>query len=145
MGKEQYVSYETAELLKEKGFDWECNHYYMEKVSSDEHYLLPGSIMYGENYNKRLKLNEVNVNISSGKISAPTQQMAMAWLREEYYIDVLPLVRHVNKFAGELPIKEYSYRIYDSEGNVRVSSRDWFRAYEKSIESALVYALKNLI
>lgn len=130
---EQYVTFETAKLLKEKGFDWGCCSYWCvfpngDRVHTD----------YGNFANH-------NGNETDKFVSRPTQALACRWLREEYYIDILPLVRHVNKFAGELPIKEYSYRIYDSEGSVRISSRDWFRAYEKSVEAALEYALKNVI
>jgi len=136
--KEAYVSYKIAKLLKEKCFDWFTYSYYTKDDVDKKPYFGIENLCPG-NWNG--EVDEVN----DLWFSAPTQQMACRWLREEYYIDVLPLVRHVNKFAGELPIKEYSYRIYDSEGNVRVSSRDWFRSYEKSIETALEYVLKNLI
>lgn len=131
MNKEEYVKFSNAKRLKEKGFDWKVRMYYAEN----------GDILmdFPRNFNSDA------LHGGGERVSAPTQQMVCRWLREEYYIDVLPLVRHVNKFAGELPIKEYSYRIYDSEGNVRVSSRDWFRAYEKSVEAALEYCLTNLI
>lgn len=136
--KEAYVKFETAKLLKEKGFDWFTYAYYTKDDIDEEPYFGMENLC-SDNWNGQV--GEVN----DLWFSAPTQQMACRWLREEYYIDVLPLVRHVNKFAGELPIKEYSYRIYDGEGNVRISSRDWFRAYEKSVEVALEYALTNLI
>ena len=145
---EAYVSFDTAKLLKEKGFDWKCNHYYMENISGDEHYLLPGSIMYGEDYNKRIKLNElgVNINTSSGKISAPTQQMACRWLREEHNILVCILPCEIG--AG---VMDYTYCIY------RVHGDDYYfeplaqgrieeaMDYEKILEAGLEYVLKNLI
>jgi len=130
---ESYCSFEVAKLLKEKGFDWDCGNYYKPD----------GEIVRTLHTNGSRHIN--SSVLYENQCLAPTQQMALRWLREEYYIDILPLVRHVNKFAGELPIKEYSYRIYDGEGNVMFSGRDWFRAYEKSIEAALEYAIKNLI
>ena len=83
---EDYVSFETAKLLKEKGFDGDTNCYYIEG-SVDK------NLCYSpmrQNHNKRLANNEfdIDINISSGKISAPTLQMAMKWLRKEHNIHV---------------------------------------------------------
>lgn len=64
---EDYVSFNTAKLLKEKGFDEYCGYY-----SSDGEY-------WGyRTYNHR----------SKDYISAPTLQMAMKWLREAYNITI---------------------------------------------------------
>lgn len=147
--KEAYVSFETAKLLKETGFNWKCNHYYMENISGDEHYLLPGSIMYGEDYNKRIKLNElgVNINTSSGKISAPTQQMACSWLREEYKIHIT--TEPLEMFKQERIVCEpVIYLLNDFDDftleykTVRLKECD---TNEDAIEAALQYVLTNLV
>lgn len=151
--KEAYVSYEVAKLLKDKGFDWstsklygKCRVYNGEPIDLDTECELKDEGKGDEITTAYMQYDMWWVKSDSDLgIPCPSQQMACRWLREEYYIDILPLVRHVNKFAGELPIKEYSYRIYDSEGNVIFSGRDWFRAYEKSVEAALEYVLTNLI
>ena len=70
--KEDYCSYEVAKLLKEKGFDWECEHVIWE--GADDNY---------ENYDKA--------------IPNPTHQMAMKWLRESHnlQIQIIPITsRH---------------------------------------------------
>lgn len=141
MAKEQYVTYETAELLKDKGFDWKCNRYYLERDSDNEPLLCPGSTMYGEDYNKRLQRDDlsVHINVSSGKISAPTQQMAMRWLREERGIHIYPI-----------PVTGFNYvvSVYAEKGNKtydRILSRSGRNAYEDCIEAVLEYVLKNLI
>ena len=65
---EDYVSFETAKLLKEKGFDEPCwNYYYDSKL---EHYFRP------------VKNNEWPLN----RVSAPTHQMVLKWLREVHGI-----------------------------------------------------------
>lgn len=142
--KEAYVSFEVAKLLKEKGFDRKCNHYYMEKVSGDEHYLIPGSIMFNENYNERIKLNElgVNINTSSGKISTPTQQMACDWVEKTYgfFIEVS---RHID-INGNY---HYFYMILDKECKYASSGthdNNYPSKYE-AVEAALQYCLTNLI
>ena len=147
---EAYVSFDTAKLLKEKGFDWKCNHYYMENISGDEHYLLPGSIMYGKDYNKRIKLNElgVNINTSSGKISVPTQQMVCRWLREEHKIDISVTPDDGSWWIKVTELESWSC-VFD--GKV-LNSDDIKHAYkgntntkEECYEAALQYVLKNLI
>ena len=141
MAKEQYVTYETAKLLKEKEFDWKCNRYYLERASDNEPLLCPGSIMYGEDYNKRLQRDDlsVHINVSSGKISAPTQQMAMRWLREEKGIHIYPI-----------PVTGFNYivTVYAEQGNEapnRILLGNRYNAYEDAVEAALEYALRNLI
>ena len=65
--KEAYVKFETAKLLKEKGFDWKCN------ISYGSQDTLIDYTMYGF-------IDEDNL------INAPTQQMACRWLMEEKHI-----------------------------------------------------------
>ena len=65
MIKEDYVSFETAKLLKEKGFNpIECGMYY--------------SITTGKRTTELL----------TSLIACPTLQMATKWLREVYNIDI---------------------------------------------------------
>ena len=67
MIKETYCSYEVAKLLKEKGFHEPC-------------------IATYNSTTKNFQVEEIYEDWTihwKGYISAPTQQMAMAWLREE--------------------------------------------------------------
>jgi hypothetical protein len=153
MSKEQYVTYETAELLKERGFDWKCNRYYLERASDNEPLLCPGSIMYGEDYNKRLQRDDlsVHINVSSGKISAPTQQMAMRWLREENGIHIsADIYKDSSNDADGNVVDEWTYWAWTfywlPSGNIGdEEGYDQFDSYEDAVEAALEYALKNLI
>lgn len=63
-----YVSFEVAKLLKEKGFDWETHRSYL----INDNVFIPGDI--------------TNVPLRKDAISIPTIQMAMKWLRENYGI-----------------------------------------------------------
>lgn len=85
---EDYVSFETAKLLKEKGFDEDTNCYYIEG-SVEKIYYSP----IRQNHNKRTTNNEfdIYIDITSGKISAPTIQMAMKWLRKKYNLHIITL------------------------------------------------------
>ena len=71
--KEAYVSYETAKLLKEKGFNEKVFTYYEDEVLKDDFWF---------EWNRS----------PFGHIAAPTHQMACAWVREKGY--------HVYTFKG---------------------------------------------
>lgn len=70
---EDYVSFEVAKLLKEKGFDWLVNHYYNKFGNFNN--------TYGtwENYSDL---------VGELMISAPTLCMAQKWLREKKEIHI---------------------------------------------------------
>ena len=127
--KEQYVSFEVAKLLKEKGFDEKTVYHYTNRD------VLQHNIVYNEYKNSEM-LNAY---------SAPTQQMAMTWLREEHKIDIIPVIRHSLKYAQESPFRDYACRVYDCDGNIVLSATKWYSGYENAVEAALEYSLKNLI
>ena len=65
---EDYVSFETAKLLKEKGFDWNTDKQFNnDKIVGD--YNITDRSRHPERY-----------------LDAPTLQMAMKWLREVHNI-----------------------------------------------------------
>ena len=124
MVQEAYVSYEVAKLLKEKGFNESVRTFY----TSD------GKFEYCA-----FELNH-NLDIGSGFTSAPTHQMAMAWLREEKNIDIFPWLYHKD-FEGNLT---YSVSVYDHGCEIMIP-RFYDEKYENIIEAALKYALDNLL
>jgi hypothetical protein len=70
---EQLISFETAKLAKEKGFNWKCYQAY-DWISG-----FPGNTHTGyNNWNK----------FGDGKASAPTQSLLQKWLRDEHKIFV---------------------------------------------------------
>ena len=115
MVKETYVSLEVAKLLQEKGFDIECNNaYYNGKLIDYTMYGFCGALDF---------------------IFAPTQQMAMAWLREEKNIIINIWYDGVDWAA------EY----YNNEDENFYLIADSYNSYEEAVESALKYILENLI
>lgn len=121
MIQEQYVSFETAKVLKEKGFDEWCQMGY-----NGEGKLLPFINME----NSRL-LPEYPC-----KASAPTQSLVMRWLREVHNIDVTPMFYEVRQC--------YVYRI-SVNGKFNKDDIDGFISYEEACESAIKYCLERLI
>ena len=126
---EDYCSYEVAKLLKEKGFDKFNTYGWDEKLFDKEH---------PRNFS-------ISFDNKEYWISCPTHQMAMAWLREEHEIDIIPIIRHSLKYAQESPFRDYACRVYDCDGNIILSATKWYSRYENAVEAALKYCLENLI
>ena len=123
MIKEAYVSFETAKLLKEKGFDWDCN------------------AIYGRRGEFQRNTDRAFNNGGLHVTSAPTHQMACAWLREKgIYITIIYGDYTANKKVFWTP------QIDSLEGfDLPDSFYKEYDLYEDAVESALKYCLENLI
>lgn len=123
---EDYVSYETAKLLKEKGFDIPVRTYY---ENDDYEIVIDNEIIFGNAHNWN--------NSSTGYISAPTQAMAIKWLRE-----VCGLIISI-EFQENCPTWKWIIHIKSSDK--KHTNFQHYDKYEEAIEVALEYALKYLI
>ena len=132
---EAYVSFEIARLLKEKGFIGSgtigCrNGIYVD----DDNYPKGKRIDYDDLDNNELDINEYY---------RVTQQMAMAWLREEHNIFIEVRVYQYTfegKYCYEFDIFHCGSRII-----IREEVNRKFYSYEQLIEAALKYCLTDLI
>lgn len=122
MIEEDYVSFETAKLLKEKGFDEYCFRYAESKEIYES-----GDWMVA--------------NVTGGAVGVPTLQMAIKWLREEKKL-------YVNVWADPKDAENNDFRtifrthVYDGTSNYGESE---FFTYEEACESSIKYCLENLI
>ena len=121
MIKEAYCSFEVAKLLKEKEFDEECYTFY--EYDSKEFYR-----------EERISC----CNSRSDDYAAPTQQMAMRWLREVHNIHIVLMIENNGNYIGYL---------YDTKGN---NIQGWDRrlsktSYEEAIDAVIQYILENLM
>lgn len=127
MNKEQYVTFEIAKLLKEKGFDWGCNgHWYIGETKTFE---ISPSI-------NPINWNEVKTDLDW--LSCPTQQMACDWLEETYGLFI--------KIGRSMDINSnyyYSYNVLDKDNTGQIKSIR--PSKEEAIGAALLYCLKNII
>lgn len=126
--KEAYVSFNTANLLKEKGFDWPTIEYYS---SSGGIYRFTDGIA------------DI-CGISS--YPRPTQQMACRWLRKVYNIHIMPTIgcdvdRTPRIFYGVV------IALFNDYGDIdyRTTDGNEYNEPEDAVEAALEYVLKNLI
>lgn len=133
---EDYVSFETAKLLKEKGFDESCYQKY-----DNEGYLSFNHVGYINN----------EKSCDDFYALAPTLQMAMKWLREIY--NLFFEIGFGNDCNGKFL---YMTDIYDLTNNAVygkykpiVEADDYLtdnpKTYEDAVEAALKYCLENLI
>ena len=138
---EDYVSFETAKLLKEKGFDCCCKVWYSEYTSpyGAEKYI---SIEFDSH-------NKFNENYEF-ICPAPTLQMAMKWLREVHKLGVFPTTyyREINRNAkhdyGSTIVMLDTYEVIGNDKNIEDYTFE-AETYEETAEKAIMYCLKNLI
>lgn len=129
---EDYVDFETAKLLKEKGFIAECSRWYL--IRFPEKGLMTKGFATDDEY-----------------IPAPTLQTAMKWLREVYHITInavpyAPLDRHPTHHLGEADLVYIAHIFVNADVQHRKGSANITRlTYEEAIEASLKYTLENLI
>lgn len=112
--KEQLISFETAELAKEKGFPQEIAY---------DHYLSDGKMMTNNYYKDKLLDNK-------DLIAAPTQSLLQKWLREVHQIDVII----INTQFGQ-----YWFRL---DATTKAGQSNKYDTYEQALEKGLQKALK---
>lgn len=135
---EDYVSFEVAKLLKEKGFDEQCMYMY-----DSQHTL----------YSTFEQCRQITRNNSDwihyvGKlnivpIATPTHQMTLKWLREVHNIFII-----IDYVVLSKSFYEYTYEIHNmrKKHSIAVSAfRDDYETYEEAVDSAIKYCLTNLI
>jgi hypothetical protein len=132
MSKEQYVTFEVARLLKEKGFDWFTYAYYTKDDVDKEPYFGMENLC-PDNWNGQA------AEVNDLWFSAPTQQMAMRWLREKKMIFISPFPT----FKSGL---HYSWRVdIKSCFGEELGGNYEYITYEDAVDAALLYVFQNLI
>lgn len=131
MNKEDYVSLEVAKILKEKGYDEDCNTFIVEEC-------------WGFN-----KCELMCVDKDRELCSCPTLYDAAKWLRNEHllYIDVEAYYNYYevdeNDFRDQERLWKYSiwedttYEVYE-----KVESKCSYDTYEKALNEGILEALK---
>lgn len=126
MIKEDYISFETAKLLKEKGFDERVTSYFTDEG-------LEG-YMFGIG-------RKSNSELEDCFYSRPTLQMVMRWLREVHSIDISIDIRFWTDDEG-VDVKSWRYTVYRADEIEDFGQSD---TYEDACEEAIKYCLENLV
>ena len=139
--KEELITFETAKLAKEKGFN--------NLESLTYFYTKPNSKMFGideegrsypiKNTSKKLyKCGEHAALRIESIIEAPTQSLLQKWLRDVYKIEVTCYKEDNNKYSvsrGKFTSTENT--LSGTTGNI-----NYFDSYEEALEVGLLDALK---
>lgn len=136
--EEDYVSFEVAKLLKEKGFQAKCTACY-HNDQSHTFKLISGRINYcNPKFNKYKMIPPYN---------APTLQMAMKWLREIHNcIITIDYDSYENADDSGVTIG-YSFSLQKKENPSEYEYiHDWaYDTYEEAVDAAIRRTLENII
>lgn len=129
--QETLISFETAKLAKEKGFDEPCAYY---SILDFQNFKADGKIYqarlgdgsYGDNVLQFVK--RTNQPHLAG---ASTQSLLQKWLREVHKIHVLLVFKPNQKYDYEIDTIEDYYTFHDPQ-----------LTYEEALEKGLFEALK---
>lgn len=127
--EEEYVSFETAKMLKEADFNWMCDALFSENGAQM-------SEMNFKNYNKAYPYT----------FSRPTQALAAKWLREKHRLHVFAEVHRCSMIMGLTDI--WYYTIFPIGENCIVKNcicgMTKYRNYEVAMEAGLQEAIRLL-
>ena len=139
---EDYVSFEVAKLLKEKGFPQEYDVYhsmvYNEEDYEDEYEVQ--RMVLQTCLIKAGTLSSYPIGVPEPKCYCPTLQMAMKWLREVHNvnIDIVSIWNH----------KRFEYQVFivtpENAKNCYIDDK-LYLVYEEACEVAIKYSLENFI
>ena len=147
---EDFVTYELAVKLKEKGFDEECLAYYTSEytlytnkvVLCDDKYLEVAEIDYEECLRS---YNTQKDRLLRTIVDAPTISQILKWLRKEKNIFVViaanPTLSTKDKIA-------YYYQVYSNSNGVTsdyYENEECYAQWEDCAIDSIKYVLDNLI
>lgn len=137
--KEDYVSFETAKLLKEKGFDESISMVYMSY----------GDLCKLHRYDSIRNSNYNDITKNYFECTAPTLQMAMKWLRIEHNIHIEPHIVRTKCSYGYMPnyidLKELKQHFPFDEFDFSNADKYVCITYDKACEATIKYCLEHLI
>ncbi len=133
---DQLVSFETAKLAKEKGFDEDITKAYDEKgiIGFKSYCYSTSGVFYKTNDLSKKQPEEVRSLVGLSLISAPTQSLLQKWLREIQRMDI---VVNVNAVTNEYRCTIPRFILGDWKSNNH-------NTYEEALEEGLFVALKLL-
>lgn len=125
---EQYVSFDTAKMLKKAGFDYKVHKYfYRPRLSSKTM--------------ERFAMSPRNANEEARSISCPTQALAARWIRETHGFHVFA------KRAYDYILSRHTWGFciqrakYDTVFSLEIG----FDSYESALEAGLQEILQKII
>ena len=135
---EDYISFETAKLLKEKGFPQQRMEFAV--ATRDCSLIVNGTQKVKERAGTKFPYYPYSKLFLCEEDWAvlPTLQMVMKWLRKIYGIDIV-----IEISDSSVKDRKYYCMIWDGNNNSHIL--DLFNSYEQACEAAIKYCLENLI
>ena len=131
---EDYVSFEIAKLLKEKGFDENCSRSYVKD-----------KLAVSQGFNNSYYTTMYS-DASYRPVSAPTLQMAMKWLRENFNMDPVTYATSIGWYFEVFDLTQRDITGCALLYQVGIPSKECtFDTYEEACEAGIMYCLENLI
>jgi hypothetical protein len=136
--EEQLISFETAKLAKEKGFELESKPYSRLVREKDVYYW------------NNPKFGQIPPNLSDEFHIAPTQSLLQKWLREVHGIYVQPFYHPNTISTCEIKAELEIIRVFAQDGITKsitppsIKGKE-FDSYEEALEIGLQAALKLII
>lgn len=159
--KEQLITFETAKLAKERGFNIPSHSYYFEDGEFKEFEINDTYGYYGVEYtvNRTEFYNNWNDKMKTTKqgdkcfgcdnnpkyletFSAPIQSLLQKWLREVHNIHINGEVRWNNFNKKELIYEFWIKDMREVKPSTRVHTEPSILSYEEALEKGLQEALK---
>ena len=149
---EDFVSFDLAKKLKEKGFNVPCIYAYCEKGGWNSYtqkhepitYILRtdgnpfGAYYTGDNWNKAYKPNKNKI-----RCSAPTISQVLKWLRDSNAIHI-----HICLYSKGWYCDVYTFEYYEEDKEYGVKHNvqfDEFSTYEEAALAGIEYVLDIVI
>ncbi len=132
--EEQLISFETAKLAKEKGFDWSVRYTYSEAGLTQVY-----NPAIPENMNDGRYAVTPNVYSNPPYYSAPTQSLLQKWIRDVHNIYTTVIPSYVN---NELVKDAF---LFENPHLKKVNQcKNYYPTYEEALEHGLIEALKMI-
>lgn len=129
--KDELITFETAKLAKEKGFNEKCKFRFFEGKGELEEQVTSDRKSFRVMEVSLTHFREMEIHYTL----RPTQSLLSRWLREVHKIHISPM------FIGP-DTNKYQYRIdIENSGNTGEYSK-WFTNFEECFEDGLMFGLK---
>jgi hypothetical protein len=133
------VSFKTAKLASEKGYDGDCLMYYNEEEQEESCFEHTGEIYFTK--------EDIEVALENEYLCylAPTQSELQTWLRGKHIIDInvyiVPLKNENGPVKQKAEEREYHFLISKNGVQLEMYHSTIYSSYEEALEEGLLNAL----
>jgi len=135
--EEQLISFETAQLAKTKGFNWDCQNSYDKNGEIDNSVDLNGELVFTQESFLSAEENGYSV------YAAPTQSLLQKWLRDVHNIEI-NISQNINKHVEYFYFPSLITLAPNKLSLLEAEIEGTYFKYEEALEKGLTEALKYI-